>query len=77
MRMAQAVALVLDGPAALADERGLTRAAIALAAAVVSEGRALLAVVNKLDAVAPHQRPQVSVLPLRTPCESCTRQNTS
>lgn len=59
MRMAQAVALVLDGEALMAGERGLSRPEIALAATVVAEGRALIAVVNKLDAVAPHQRQRV------------------
>jgi predicted GTPase len=58
--MAQAVALVLDGPAVLAADRGLTRAEVALAARVAEEGRGIVAVVNKLDAVPPHSRQQVS-----------------
>ena len=59
LRMAQTVALVLDGPAVLASARGLTRAEVALAARVAAEGRGIVAVVNKLDAVPPHSRQQV------------------
>ena len=58
LRMAQAVALVLDGPAVLAADRGLTRAEVALAARVAEEGRGIVAVVNKLDTVPPHSRQQ-------------------
>ena len=61
MRMAQAVVLVLDGEALMAGDRSLSRPEIALAATVVAEGRALIAVINKLDAVAPHQRQRVPV----------------
>ena len=48
---AQVVLLVVDALAAENLEHGLTRRELALASKVISEGRALMVALNKLDAL--------------------------
>lgn len=60
MGRAHVVALVIDASVAAASGKQLTRREIALAADVVGEGRALLAVVNKLDTFPEDQHRQVT-----------------
>ena len=57
------VALLIDAATSLGEDRALTRREIALAASVIAEGRALVVVVNKLDALREGLRPQVQCPP--------------
>lgn len=50
MQMAQTVALLMDGPAAL-EAGGPSRAEIGIAAAIASEGRSLVVIANKTDSM--------------------------
>ncbi|KAL4448459.1 hypothetical protein ABPG75_005678 [Micractinium tetrahymenae] len=62
MQFVHVVALLVDAQRALELKEGLTHREVTLANDVVAEGRLLLIVANKLDALAPAQREQALAL---------------
>ncbi|KAI7838297.1 hypothetical protein COHA_007867 [Chlorella ohadii] len=62
MQFVHVVALLVDAQRALELREGLTHREVTLASDVVSEGRLLLIVANKLDAMPPAQRQQALAL---------------
>ncbi|PRW45001.1 GTPase Der [Chlorella sorokiniana] len=62
MQFVHVVALLVDAQRALELREGLTHREVTLASDVVSEGRLLLIVANKLDALTPAQRQQALAL---------------
>lgn len=59
---AHIILLVIDALTVDQGERGLLKRELALASDIVSEGRAIVVVLNKLDALAPGRRLEVEPL---------------
>ena len=62
MHMAAVVLLLVNAEVMRSKGRGLTKQELALASDVISEGRALMLVVNKLDACSEEEGAEVGLL---------------